>query len=299
MKSGGKKRVRLIVAKSAGFCFGVKRAIRMAFETTSSTDDQEIFTLGQIIHNPQVVEQLRNRGVAMVCDVDEITCGTLIIRTHGITKREMESISEKDVKIVDATCPFVKKAKDHAISLAEEGYTILIVGDSDHPEVRSILSYVEDTTEVITDYEQIEGAKNRKRAGLIAQTTQTVENLERWVLKALSVFSEVRVFNTICSATTVRQKETVEISKRVDGLIVIGGRNSANTRRLVELAKRHNENVFHVERESEVDEIELEKFESIGISAGASTPDWLIESVIERIKKRVGGGECEITKGIP
>lgn len=285
---------KIVVARNAGFCFGVKRAIRLAFETAEKRGEEEIFTLGQIIHNPQVVEQLKEMGVRMVCDVDEVRCGTLIIRTHGITKGEMDALSERDLKIVDATCPFVKKAKEHALTLAREGYVLLIVGDREHPEVKSIISYVEDLTEVITEFDRIGNTKRKRKAGVIAQTTQSQETLEKWVKKALSHFQEVRVYNTICSATSVRQRETVDLARRSDAVVIIGGRNSANTRRLVELASRENGRVYHIERVEEVDSLDLSEAETIGVSAGASTPDWLIEEVIRKIRDSVEKGRGEV-----
>ncbi|RMG60800.1 MAG: 4-hydroxy-3-methylbut-2-enyl diphosphate reductase [Deltaproteobacteria bacterium] len=285
---------KIVVARNAGFCFGVKRAIRLAFETAEKRGEEEIFTLGQIIHNPQVVEQLKEMGVRMVCDVDEVRCGTLIIRTHGITKGEMDALSERDLKIVDATCPFVKKAKEHALTLAREGYVLLIVGDREHPEVKSIISYVEDLTEVITEFDRIGSTKRKRKAGVIAQTTQSQETLEKWVKKALSHFQEVRVYNTICSATSVRQRETVDLARRSDAVVIIGGRNSANTRRLVELASRENGRVYHIERVEEVDSLDLSEAETIGVSAGASTPDWLIEEVIRKIRDSVEKGRGEV-----
>lgn len=289
---------KIIVANNAGFCFGVKRAIKMAFETCHENTSSSIYTLGQIIHNPQVAEQLQERGVTLVESVNDITCGTLIVRSHGLTKGEKDLLKGKDVKVVDATCPFVKKAQEYATYLAKEGYTIIILGDRDHPEVRSIRSFVEDVGEVITDIREIKNARMRDKAGIVAQTTQTHEQLIHWVSAALEVFQEVRVFNTICSATTVRQRETVEIAKSVDAMIVIGGFNSANTKRLAELASTCNKNVYHLERTEQLRESMIAENQIIGISAGASTPDWAIGELIEHIKKEWGSENVEIVRGL-
>ncbi len=288
---------KIIIAKNAGFCFGVKRAIRMAFETSKDKDTGNIYTLGPIIHNPQIVDKLNEDGVYMVQSLEDVECGTLIIRSHGVTRQEKKEISEKELTVVDATCPFVKKAQNIATRLAKEGYTILIVGDMDHPEVRSIMSYLEGLTEVITESEKIGDAKKRGRAGIIAQTTQTRENLFEWVRLALDVFQEVRVFNTICSATTVRQEEAVEISKVVDAMLIIGGYNSANTGRLAKLAGKYNGKVFHVEKAEEVKDEQMKGVEVLGISAGASTPDWAIERLVEHIVVKWGGGDVEMVRG--
>lgn len=289
---------KIIVAKSAGFCFGVKRAIKMAFETCRDENSEEIYTLGQIIHNPQVVEQLEERGVTLVDSVQDISCGTLIVRSHGLTRNEKELLRGKDIRVVDATCPFVTKAQEYATYLAKEGYTVIILGDRDHPEVKSIRSFVEDVGDVITDLEEIRNAKKRKKAGIVAQTTQTYENLIRWVSVSLEVFQEVRVFNTICSATTVRQGETVEIAKKADAMIIIGGFNSANTKRLAELASKWNDRVYHIERAEELRDEMMAGIHVIGVSAGASTPDWAISELIEHIKKGWGVDRILVVRGL-
>jgi 4-hydroxy-3-methylbut-2-enyl diphosphate reductase len=294
--TGGVKKV--IVAKSAGFCFGVKRAIKMAFETCRDDSTGNIYTLGQIIHNPQVVEQLEEKGVTLVDSVQDITCGTLIIRSHGLTRGESEMLGGKDVKVVDATCPFVTKAQEYATYLAREGYTVIILGDKDHPEVKSIRSYVEIMGDVITDLEEIKESKKRRKAGIVAQTTQTYENLMKWVGASLEVFQEVRVFNTICSATTIRQRETVEIAKNVDAMLIIGGFNSANTKRLAELASKCNERVYHLERAEELQDDMMTGIRQIGISAGASTPDWAISQLINHVKNRWGEKNVQIVRGL-
>lgn len=294
-KKGVKK---VIVAKSAGFCFGVKRAIKMAFETCRDEQRENIFTIGQIIHNPQVVEQLEEKGVTLVDSVQDITCGTLIIRSHGLTKGENETLRGKDIKVVDATCPFVTKAQEFATYLAKEGYTVIILGDKDHPEVKSIRSYVEDVSDVITDLEGIKTSKKRRKAGIVAQTTQTYENLMKWVSASLDVFQEVRVFNTICSATTIRQRETVEIAKNVDAMLIIGGFNSANTKRLAELASECNDRVYHLERADELRDDMMTGIRQIGISAGASTPEWAISQLIDHVRSRWGGDDVQIIRGL-
>lgn len=295
-RTGGRKKI--IVAKSAGFCFGVKRAIKMAFETCRDEKAGDIYTLGQIIHNPQVVEQLEEKGVTLLDSVQDITCGTLIVRSHGLTRGESEIIKEKDVRVVDATCPFVTKAQEFATYLAREGYTVIILGDKDHPEVKSIRSYVEDVGYVITDFDEIKKSRRRRRAGIVAQTTQTQENLMKWVREALEVFQEVRVFNTICSATTVRQRETVEIAKNVDAMLIIGGFNSANTRRLAELASESNDRVYRLERSEELKDHMITGARKIGISAGASTPDWAILQLIDEVKERWGDDGIRIVRGL-
>ena len=289
---------KIIVARSAGFCFGVKRAIRLAFETSGKKDGEEIYTLGPIIHNPQIVEKLEKEGVAMINDVGDIECGTLIIRSHGMTREEKEELDVRDLALVDATCPFVKKAREFASRLADEGYTLLILGDRDHPEVRSILSYVKGRTEVITDENEILKAKNRAKAGIVAQTTQTKENLLRWVEKALDIFQEIRVYNTICNATTVRQEETVEIARAVDGIVVIGGYNSANTGRLAKLASQYNDKVFHIEKAEELLDGHMEGISTLGISAGASTPHSAIEHLIEYVRDTWGAEGVETVQGM-
>ncbi|MCL5966873.1 MAG: 4-hydroxy-3-methylbut-2-enyl diphosphate reductase [Deltaproteobacteria bacterium] len=285
----------ILIARSAGFCFGVKRAISIADETTRRNgeacgDRAPIHSLGPIIHNPQVVDELERKGLRVAGSVDELRGGKVIIRSHGITRPDLEALSGKGVTVIDATCPFVNKAQEHARALSREGYAVVVVGDPNHPEVKSIISYIEPGVPTITSLADLKKTTGIRKAGIVAQTTQSFDNLMRFVSAALKRFSEVRVFNTICNATVLRQKESTAVAGRADLMIVLGGYNSANTRRLAEICREVNPNTIHIETAVELPPDRLASVSRVGVTAGASTPQWIIEELVARIRE-VWAGE--------
>jgi 4-hydroxy-3-methylbut-2-enyl diphosphate reductase len=281
--------MKIIKAEMAGFCFGVKRALELTLK--EAREGSGVYTLGPLIHNPQVVNRLREEGV----EVLEISINsqipsdlkTVVIRTHGVTKEINEHLYSLGVKVVDATCPFVKKAQQYAKLLHEEGYQVIILGNPAHPEVVGIKSYAGPDSVVITDPEELKAV--HKRVGVVVQTTQPVERLQRLLEKIVSRSRELKVYNTICNSTSERLKETAEMTKDVDIMLVVGGKNSANTTQLAKLCESLNVRTYHIETADELKE-EWFKIDSgeeltVGITAGASTPDWIIEGVIERLKQ--------------
>ena len=282
--------MEILLAKSAGFCFGVKRATQMAFE--ASAEHEHICSLGPIIHSPQVVQKLAEKGVAVVGQVGEIPAGAVIIRSHGVTADEMRAISKRDLTVVDATCPFVKKAQEYATRLAAEGYTVVIVGEAEHPEVQGILSYAGGgKVQVVANAGEAAALPRMGRVGIVAQTTQSFDNLRQVADICLEKCQELHVFNTICDATTVRQNEAREIARQVDVMLVIGGFNSANTSRLAQICREILPATHHIET---ADEIRREWFAGAvrtGITAGASTPRWLIDEVVSRVAQLADPGE--------
>lgn len=274
--------MEIIVAKSAGFCFGVKRATQMAFE--ASEDHDHLCSLGPIIHSPQVVSKLAEQGVEVIDEVDDIPNGAVIIRSHGISATEMRRILERDLSVVDATCPFVKKAQEDAFRLGREGYTVVIVGEAEHPEIQGIVSYVDQVTvHVVANAEEVAALPRMGRVGVIAQTTQSLENLQQVAGACLERCTELRIFNTICDATSVRQNEAREIAQIVDLMLVIGGYNSANTSRLAWICQQIQPRTHHVETAGEIAAEWFEGIQRVGITAGASTPRWLIDDVVARV----------------
>jgi 4-hydroxy-3-methylbut-2-enyl diphosphate reductase len=272
----------IILAKSAGFCFGVRRATQMAFEAADK--HEHICSLGPVIHSPQVVKSLTEQGVKVVSNVDDIPPGSVIIRSHGVTSEEMDKIQQKNLTIVDATCPFVKKAQEYAARLSEEGYTVVIVGELEHPEVQGIVSYSgEAVVHVVADAEQAASLPRMKKVGIVAQTTQLYENLKDIMDICLAKSQELRVFNTICDATSVRQNEAREIARNVDLMFVIGGHASANTSRLARICREIQPQTWHIETTDEIAPEWFEGVEKVGVTAGASTPRWLIDDVVARI----------------
>lgn len=276
--------MKIIVARHAGFCFGVKRATQMAFEKALEADGGKTCTLGPIIHSPQVVERLERNGVKVIKSLSEIDHGRVILRSHGVTAAEIQEAHDKGLDVVDATCPFVKKAQDQVKMLSDEGYDMVIVGDKEHPEVEGIVSYAKGRVFVVASAADAVNLPEMKKIGVVAQTTQSYNTLEQVSGVCLSKTQELRVFNTICDATAVRQNEAKVIAGEVGCMLVIGGFNSANTKRLTEVCAEIQSNTHHIET---VDQLSPEWFagiEAVGVTAGASTPKWLIDEVLEGIK---------------
>lgn len=276
--------MEILLAKSAGFCFGVKRATQMAF--AAADQHAHICSLGPIIHSPQVVDKLAEQGVEVVDRVEEIGEGAVIIRSHGVTAGEMQAIADRHLTVVDATCPFVKKAQEYAARLASEGYTVVIVGEAEHPEVQGIVSYAATgKVQVVADPGQAAQLPRLGRVGIVAQTTQSFENLRQVTDICLEKCQELRIYNTICDATSVRQNEAREIARQVDVMLVIGGFNSANTTRLAHICREIQPATHHLETAGEIELSWFAGARRIGITAGASTPRWLIDEVAGRVEE--------------
>lgn len=283
----GNPSFKVIIAKRAGFCFGVKRAIDITFDIAKK-DKKGVFTLGPIIHNPQVIERLRGKGISPLGagDIENKKIKALIIRTHGIPNQLYDNITARGFKIIDATCPFVKKAQRYAKLLKESGYQVVILGDINHPEVKGLMSYAGEDVIVVDENTHIEGL--RSKVGIIVQTTQPVDALKKVLSKVIDHAKEVKVYNTICNSTALRLKETEDMSHKVDVMIVVGGKNSANTTQLANLCKGLNVKTYHVETASEIKDDWFSVAKKVGVTAGASTPDWIIREVEKRLRD-IGG----------
>ena len=274
--------VKITIAKSAGFCFGVKRAIDLAQDIASKNKD--VYTFGPLIHNPQEVSRLEKENIKVIEDYSKIEKGVLVLRTHGIPLDIYENLSKKEnIKIVDAACPFVKKAQDIIKELSKDSEQIVIVGEKKHPEVVALVSYGKGKCLVVEDKEDVKNVKKTDIIYIVSQTTQSPKKFEE-IVNEISKISHVKVFNTICRATFDRQSAAEKLAKEVDVMIVIGGKNSGNTTRLYQICSAITK-TYHIEN---VDEIEIDWFkniETVGITAGASTPDWIIENIKRRIKE--------------
>jgi 4-hydroxy-3-methylbut-2-enyl diphosphate reductase len=278
--------MKIMTAKTAGFCFGVKRAIDIAFQIAKEKR-KGIYTLGPIIHNPQVVDKLKEKGIIPIENIKaKKDIRALIIRTHGIPLKLSKEISSKGYEIIDATCPFVKKAQYYAKLLSEEGYQVIILGEKNHPEVKSLMSYVIDNAIVIDGKTSL--PKLRSRVGIVVQTTQPIDVLKKVLSEAIVHAKEIKVYNTICNSTALRLKETENMANKVDAMFVVGGKNSANTTQLTKLCKSLSVPTHHIETSSEIRKEWIEKAKKIGITAGASTPKWIIKEVEKRIR-HIGG----------
>lgn len=275
--------MQVTLAPNSGFCFGVKRAINIAYKTMENSNTS-IYTYGPIIHNPQVVDDLKKKGVTPITLSEDINPGKLIIRSHGAPPSTFAKAKRLGLEIIDATCPFVKRAQQYAKLLQNNGYEIIIVGEANHPEVMSIAEYADGKARVVNPEDSFEPIQIREKLGVVAQTTIPVHDFQK-VIKSLSPYAkELRVYNTICEATALRQKSTLELANKVEVMIVVGGRESANTSRLAQLSRNSGKETYHIETSDELKESWLKGKSKVGVTAGASTPDWIIKDVVEKLK---------------
>ena len=266
--------MQVILAEHLGFCYGVKRAIKIAGEHADGIS----CTLGPIIHNPQVVERLRAEGVGTVDNLSDMKEGTIIIRSHGVGPNVYAEARARGLTLVDATCPHVKKAQQSAQKLVDEGRTVVIVGEKNHPEVKSIFEWSNQKATIIETVEEANDFPECKKLGVVSQTTFSGERFNQIVTRLLDKSRDIKILRTICNATDLRQSATINLAKKVELMIVIGGRNSANTTRLAQLSEKICRTV-HIETADELKPEWLRELKKIGITAGASTPDWIIREV--------------------
>lgn len=270
------------LAKNAGYCYGVERALRLAREAAKKST-KPIMTLGPIIHNPQVVDELKKLGINPVSNIEGLKTGTIVIRTHGVGRKVISSAKKHGLSVIDATCPFVKKAQRCASKLINEGYQVLIVGERNHPEVIGIMDYASGKGTVIEKPSELKNIDLLKRVGIVVQTTQSSENLSNVIKKVLPEISEIKIYNTICDATTKRQAAAAELADKVDTMLVVGGKNSANTTRLAQICRKFNKNSYHIETAGEINSDWFIDNKLVGITAGASTADWILKEVIDYV----------------
>ncbi|WP_139653246.1 4-hydroxy-3-methylbut-2-enyl diphosphate reductase [Raoultibacter phocaeensis] len=276
--------MKVIRARHAGACYGVQRALDMAY--AAICDGSTAYTLGPLIHNPQVVAELKQRGVGEASSLDDIAEGIVIIRSHGVVPQVKQEAERKGLPIIDATCPHVARAQKAASSLAEAGYHVIAVGEAGHPEVEGMKAHAEITGKpclvVATPDELPEHID--EPVGIVVQTTQAKEALDAVVDELLARGIEPQVKNTICFATRQRQEAAAELAEQVDALVVIGGRNSSNTTRLYDICKAVCPKSYHVEVPDEIDPAWFCGCAVVGVTAGASTPEDQIAAVIERLE---------------
>lgn len=283
--------MKVLVAAKCGFCPGVRNAISMAEKTLKQApENQSVYCLGPIIHNKDEVERLRTAGLHTVDSVDEMDSGTVLIRSHGVAPSEVNRLREGGFHIVDATCVLVKRLQQIVKQLEAEGYEVVIIGEENHPEVQGVVGCVNDVV-VVADQTDLDKLPRNGRLGIVCQTTQSPEHLGR-MLDAIArrSFSELKVVNTLCKEAIKRQESAIELCQQVDVMFVLGGLHSANTRRLAELCKKHNEATFHLQNWDELDKKVLSGKKVAGVTAGASTPDWVIEEFVKHLE-RFGEGQ--------
>jgi (E)-4-hydroxy-3-methyl-but-2-enyl pyrophosphate reductase len=264
------------IAEYAGYCFGVKRALNLTQKSfnENAPKNRKVYTFGHIIHNPGVVKELEKNNIFATDDIDALNPGdVLIIRSHGVSPHVMEKIKNRGISIIDATCPFVKKAHKKARKLSINDYFVVLIGDKNHPEVIGIRdNIVGDRYRIVNSAHEAAEIMFQKKIGVVIQTTQTKQKFIAIISELLFKCEQLLVENTICATTEQRQKSTLEIAKEVDAMIIVGGKNSANTTHLAQIPKNEGYTTYHVENYKEIDPKWLKNVKSVGISGGASTP---------------------------
>jgi len=280
--------MEIIIAENAGLCFGVKRALELAARA-SEDGARPVHTLGALIHNPQEVARLEARGVHRVASLDEVPEGAVILSAHGVDPAVEAEARARGLEVIDATCPFVRRAHQHIRTLAAEGYSVVILGDPAHREVAGLAAHAEGKATIVTRASEAAALPFGRKYGLVVQTTQRPEALREVARELAERSRELRVFNTICEATVKRQESAHDLAERVDVMIVVGGRNSANTARLREICEATGTATHHLETAVELDGAWLTGASRVGVTAGASTPDWIVDEVAARLRELAGG----------
>lgn len=289
-----RKPLEVVRSPYTGYCFGVKRAMKLIDDETGAAGSR-IRTMGEVIHNRQAVERLERRGISHVSSLDELEEGdTLVLRAHGVHPELVEEARARGIKIVDATCPFVQKSHNHVRRMTAEGYRVIIIGDGDHPEVKSIAGCAGDDAIIVGSVEEAGALGRMERAGVVIQTTLEREDAMRVVEVLREKVGDLRVHDTICHATELRRKATLDLAESVDVMLVVGGRGSSNTKRLYRMCRDTGVPTLFIETADELDPGWFEGLERIGLTTGTSTPDWVIEEVLRRLEEisrtRTGAG---------
>ena len=273
--------MKVEIAQCSGFCFGVKRAIGIAQQALTKNKGKPVYSLGYIIHNSQVVEGLAKEGLMSVKDLSGVKEGVVVVSSHGASPEVFDEIKDKGLELVDATCPYVMSAQKIVSSLAQEGYLVLILGDKNHPEVKSLVGFARGKAIVIKDVDELKKVElPLRKVGLVSQTTQLMENFSKVISEVLKKEPlEFRVFNTICNDTKKRQESAAKLAKDSDVMIIVGGKISANTKRLFEICSGICGLSHHIETAAELKQEWFKNKESVGIASGASTPDWIINEI--------------------
>ncbi|MFZ2631060.1 MAG: 4-hydroxy-3-methylbut-2-enyl diphosphate reductase [Desulfosalsimonadaceae bacterium] len=278
--------MKITIAKTAGFCMGVRRAVELALDASNRTNDP-IYTYGPLIHNPQVLDILEEKGISVISRIPEKGSGTVLIRAHGVPPGDREALKNAGFTVIDATCPKVIKVQAIIAKHARQGEAVIIVGDQAHPEVIGLLGYAGDHGHVAETMADLEALPAFDNAIIVAQTTQNNDFFAAVVNWAKTAHPHYRVFNTICDSTESRQEDVKNLASRVDAVVVVGGYESGNTRRLFDIARKTGKPSLHIETEAELDLDQLGNAQHIGITAGASTPNWIIKRVYRDLENRL------------
>ena len=280
------------LAKSAGFCFGVQRAVDTVYKQIEENSAEKIYTYGPIIHNEEVIKDMEKKGVEVILSEEElkqIKSGIVIIRSHGVPKKICDLMEEKGIRCVDATCPFVKKIHRIVEAQSKEGRRIIIIGNDRHPEVEAIKGWCQTPATVIETIDEADSftAPASEKLCIVSQTTFNYNKFQELVEIIKEKGYDIIVLNTICNATEERQTEARAIAEQVDAMIVIGGRNSSNTQKLFEICKNECKNTYYIQTVKDLDLAEVRSVDNVGITAGASTPNNIIEEVQKNVRNEL------------
>ena len=289
--------MKIIVAQNSGFCFGVKEAINSTMDILDKYKEEKISSLGPLIHNNQAIERLEDLGLNVIDKVDDTNSGKVIIRSHGVPLDVYQTAKDNNIELVDCTCPFVRKIQSKAKDCCEKSKEIVIIGDPSHPEVIGINGWCENKAYIVNNREDVERMPKLDNICVVAQTTMTSEKFEELSNLIYEKSTNTEICNTICNATKSRQKSCKQVASDVEAMIVIGGYHSTNTQKLVEISKEHCKNVYHVETVDELPLDILKNYDTLGITAGESTPTWIIEEVINKMEELLKDEMVSINKG--
>lgn len=276
--------MEILLAESLGFCMGVKRAVDLAYRAQEKAQGLPVITLGPIIHNTQEIERLARDGIQLADEQSLPAQGIALIRAHGAAPQLYADLKAQGLRVMDGTCPYVHYSQRKAVELFEAGYEVVIVGDKNHPEIRGILGYINEQAHVVKTVADAEALPNCARIGIIAQTTISPQKYEAIVQVIRTKAAEVKVCATICDATEENQAAIRRLAAQVELVYVIGGRHSANSNKLVESARDLCPRALLIETEDEINPADLHNVQRVGVSAGASTPDWMIQRVVTRLR---------------
>ena len=273
--------MRVMVAREVGFCFGVKRAINLTRQAL--TEKNDVFIVGDLVHNKTVIQDLEDRGLQQVDDYTERKTGTAVVRAHGLPRQELQKVKDHGLDLVDATCPIVRQAQAAARTLEERGLQVIMIGDADHAEVKGVLGSLEKPALIVNSVEDVERAKDERRlmrkVGIIIQTTHSMERVQPIINEILELAKEVNIINTICRPVEHRQHDAVDLAEQVEVMVIVGSRKSANTMQLQALCKKYNPRTIAIESAADLDLAQFAGVETVGLASGLSTPENLIEEV--------------------
>lgn len=278
--------MKVLLADYSGFCFGVTKAITTAFDEVKKNKDVANYSLGPLIHNPQVVKSLEDEGVKIIDNINEIQEGNIIIRSHGVPEDIYKIANEKRLNVIDTTCPFVRRIQRIVKEHCEKGYQIVIIGNPHHPEVIGINGWCYNRAIIIQDPIDIDQIDENQQLCVVVQTTMSLTVYKKLIELLKEKVKEIEIFDTICHATKQRQDAAKKLASEVEAMVIIGGNNSSNTQKLVAICKEVRPNsTYHIEDTDELDEEALKHFKVVGVTAGASTPIWVINEVVKKLKE--------------